>query len=309
MNSQAKLPLELEQTVFEYATESESAILSLSRVAHRVHTWLEPLLYTTLRLDTRTRVAAFFEHHANPSPSVASAHQLARHRDSAVAGFLRACPGIKGLSLIGDNVSARLLPVLRNLRVERLTINIGELFHTEASPRNDDTETDKEQEEKSEPEEESRLLSFAYPLFSSVTHLDINDDFDVEDPEPEELEWLTNLSTLPALTHLAFSSPPNPEIVGTVLRSCPDIRFLVIPFSAMEAQMASEYAKFVAEDAGSDGWLVVATYADYYADWEAGARGREDVWVRAEKFVAAKKRGEIEKDDYLLDRASIEGED
>ncbi len=38
----------------------------------------------------------------------------------------------------------------------------------------------------------------------------------------------------------------------------------------------------------------VATYVDYYNDWETGARGGEDIWVRAEEFIARKRRGEVE---------------
>ncbi|KAJ7023273.1 hypothetical protein C8F04DRAFT_1271592 [Mycena alexandri] len=162
--------------------------------------------------------------------------------------------------MIGDNVSARLLPVSGSMHLERLSIDIRQLFHTDTDT---DTDTDEEQEEES---------------------------------------GFNNLSTLPALTHLAFSSQPNPEIVGNVLRSCPKIQILVIAFSASEAKTARRYAKFVEN---VDGRLVVATatYADYSGDWEMGARGGEDIWVRAEKFIAAKKRGDIE------DRATVEGED
>jgi hypothetical protein len=43
-----------------------------------------------------------------------------------------------------------------------------------------------------------------------------------------------------------------------------------------------------------DARLVVATYIDYYSDWERGAKGGKDIWIRAEEFMTRKRRGEVE---------------
>ncbi|KAJ7164271.1 hypothetical protein C8R46DRAFT_1099157 [Mycena filopes] len=115
----------------------------------------------------------------------------------------------------------------------------------------------------------------------------------------EELKWLNTLSMLPALTHVAFSSQPHPVIVETVLQRCPEIHVLVIAFSASEKDAAREYAASL--DQVMDKTLVVSTYVDYYADWEAGSKGGEDIWVHAERFVAATRCGELAESEYFLE--------
>lgn len=41
-----------------------------------------------------------------------------------------------------------------------------------------------------------------------------------------------------------------------------------------------------------DARLVLGVDTDPYSDWEVGARGGEDIWVKAETFVDLKTRGE-----------------
>ncbi|KAJ7307929.1 hypothetical protein DFH08DRAFT_975314 [Mycena albidolilacea] len=46
--------------------------------------------------------------------------------------------------------------------------------------------------------------------------------------------------------------------------------------------------------------FVIGLYGDYWADWEAGARGGADAWCRGDDFVARKRGGLIEETCYWL---------
>jgi hypothetical protein len=43
----------------------------------------------------------------------------------------------------------------------------------------------------------------------------------------------------------------------------------------------------------------------YAEDWQAGARGSDDFWVRAERFISLKRKGEIDGTSVSLARYSI----
>ncbi|KAJ6546089.1 hypothetical protein DFH09DRAFT_1367519 [Mycena vulgaris] len=89
---------------------------------------------------------------------------------------------------------------------------------------------------------------------------------------------------LPTLTHLCLSRILMPEPLEKLLKASPRLQLLVIPFV--------------------DPRLVLATYGEGLSDWETGARGGEDIWARAENFLARKRRKEIEANRYFLDDAN-----
>ncbi|KAJ7471107.1 hypothetical protein FB451DRAFT_1176290 [Mycena latifolia] len=49
------------------------------------------------------------------------------------------------------------------------------------------------------------------------------------------------------------------------------------------------------------GRVVVTELPDYVGDWIAGARGGDDMWARAEKFLAQKRSGEIPRTRYFIE--------
>jgi hypothetical protein len=242
---------------------------------------LEPLLYTVLRLDSSALIAAVLESlDAKPASFLASnvRHVLVYAssyvlRFEAVEKLLELCFGIRSLSVIGDVTGSNLLPALGNMNVQRLSVDVRQLFR------------------ESENKDEDSPVDLEHPLFAAVTHLDIFDDIDIEEEQPEGMQWLQSLSILPALTHLAFSTAPNPQVLHDVLENCPRIRVLLVVFPITDTNGAKAYME---ELSIVDARLVVATYIDYYSDWERGARGGEDIWVRAEKFIARKMCGEVE---------------
>ncbi|KAJ7339925.1 hypothetical protein DFH08DRAFT_248131 [Mycena albidolilacea] len=167
------------------------------------------------------------------------------------------------------------------MRLQRLSGVIEGLFRDHAKADDDD--------------DEGITVDIVRPLFSTLSHLDILDEIDPEGMGPE---WLNDLSTLPALTHLSFNNPPNSKILHTILQACPRIHVLIAAFHVSEKAEVHAYVEAMGI---RDIRFVVATYSDHYGDWELGTMGGADIWVRVEEFISRKKRGEIEADVYLLE--------
>jgi len=209
---------------------------------------------------------------------------------------LESCPGITTLALIGDIAGPHLLPAFSKMRIQRLSLEVGPLFRA-------DPDTDEEENEDDDDQmEPAARVDLTHPLFATVTHLDVFDEVDIEDEDPTDLAWLLHASSLPALTHLSFNTLPNPLFLEKILANCPQLRVLMVVFGAKEEDMAVGY---MGDITIADPRFVVATYADYYRDWEVGARGADDIWVRAEEFISRKRRGEIEEGDYFCPATTI----
>jgi hypothetical protein len=137
----------------------------------------------------------------------------------------------------------------------------------------------------------AKRVDLEHPLFAAVTHLEILDSHEFENDTAEGMEWLLNLSALPMLTHLSLSgTPPNPAILKNILKSCPCLRALIVAFPVGDEVGACAYVEVI--ETVKDARLVLGVDTDPYSDWEVGARGSEDIWVKAEKFVDLKTHGE-----------------
>ncbi|KAJ7699024.1 hypothetical protein B0H17DRAFT_1196610 [Mycena rosella] len=270
------LPPELERAIFELAAHTDpKAIPTLLLLAQRVRIWLEPLLYRVLQLGTggaeytgmileaiKTKPAPFL---------VSNVQNVLLHPCAGLnwVSLLESCPGIVNLVLLGSVACPSLLPLLGSMHVQRLTGSLARLFGRKTA------------------------VDWEHPLFGSVTHIYLLDWITME----EEI-WMKHLSTLPALTHLAFTRPDHSNLLRNILGVSPRLQVLLVLFHSQEAGGAS---LFLDEIDFSDVRLVVGMYVDdYFADWERGARGGEDIWIRADGFVARKRRGEIKEDRYLM---------
>jgi hypothetical protein len=190
-----------------------------------------------------------------------------------LGSFLELCLGVTNFAILTIFGVSGLLPTLGNMRLQRLSGVIEGLFRDPAKADNDD---------------EGITVNIGHPLFSTVSHLDILDEIDPEGLGPE---WLNDLSTLPALTHLSFNIPLNSEIFHTILQACPCIQVFIAAFHVSEKAEAHAYVEAMSI---RDIRFVVATYNNHYGDWELGTKGGADIWVRVEEFISRKKRGEIE---------------
>ncbi|KAJ7285320.1 hypothetical protein C8J57DRAFT_1709549 [Mycena rebaudengoi] len=279
-----RLPLELERKIFELAAFLHpKAIPDLLLVAHRVLTWIEPILYNVLRIDRNYTARPIFDAiQSKPTRCDAVGHVLLFDTSSSedwtfedLVMFLDLCPGIHNLSLMGNPTGAHLLIPLENMGLRRLGIYIDDLFtvdpHIVVEAQTD----------------------FKNPLFETVTHLNIFDEV------LKDKEWLKQLPVLPALTHLALNGRPSFSTIRHILSESPQLCVLLVELDAQKAR------KFLRSIDVEDPRLVVEVDKLYYPDdWEAGARGGEDIWSRADAFVAAKNKGLIDSCCYLLGDAA-----
>lgn len=107
--------------------------------------------------------------------------------------------------------------------------------------------------------------------------------------EPDR--WSTQTSHLPHLTHLDFVGSVPREILYAVLERFQTqqiVANLHLPLGRMTAQ--SLHRKLQVEDAR----FFIMPFFTFPEDWEEGARDGADFWVRADEFVEAKRRGEVD---------------
>lgn len=129
------------------------------------------------------------------------------------------------------------------------------------------------------------------PLFLSVTHLELFQEEEDGAALPSWQEW-SQLASLPALTHLCLSNRFPSEILTEALAKCPRLLLGVTAYwSIWSRDAAIARAQSLTT---TDPRVVVMVVRDYHLDWGAGAHGGDDFWVRAERFVARKKMGEID---------------
>ncbi|KAJ7488985.1 hypothetical protein FB451DRAFT_1552910 [Mycena latifolia] len=93
---------------------------------------------------------------------------------------------------------------------------------------------------------------------------------------------------MPVLTHLMLRQMSQATAIE-ILSNCPNIEVLVrMTYRGFGAQdrVSVDDARFVSMSITSQEYATT--------DWLAGTRGGVDFWVRAERFVVKKRRGEIQ---------------
>ncbi|KAJ7270805.1 hypothetical protein C8J57DRAFT_1226438 [Mycena rebaudengoi] len=283
-----RLPLELERTIFELVAFLHAEIIpNLLLVAHRVLTWIEPILYHVLRIDRSEMAGPIFDaiQHKPTQFLRNTVRHVLLYMDAwdpwamdrlhindedpweieHLEKFLDYFPGIRNLSLRGNLLGPGLLIPLENMRLRRLCMSVEDLFtyYIDGSPE----------------------VDLEHPLFETVTHLDILDD--VLNDEEEDKEWLEQLP------------PPSLSMIRHILSECHRLCVLIVE---PDAQSARNFLDSI--DVKDPRLVVDAKKIDYCDDWEAGARGGEDMWARADAFVAAKNKGLIKSSCYLVGDAA-----
>ncbi|KAJ7807456.1 hypothetical protein B0H13DRAFT_2153713 [Mycena leptocephala] len=228
------LPPDLERELFETAAMMyPQEIPTLLRVARRVLSWIEPLLY---RVSTRS--PEFF-------------HKAVRHlglkyisREEA-RRILRLCKGIVDLALEQSLVDPDLIPILAEMRVQWLAVSLTSLFG------------------------EAHVPDLKHSLFASITHLDVFDN-DAETvgkvcAQIPTLPALTHLSVhfgtpRPVLMRVLKQSPRLELLL--IMWSA----FYVNPYQA--ARIPHVYDVRFVIGQYSDYWAKC-----YWAHWEACAKG------------------------------------
>ncbi|KAJ6458046.1 hypothetical protein C8R47DRAFT_167150 [Mycena vitilis] len=149
------------------------------------------------------------------------------------------------------------------------------------------------------PHSELPLSTLQRPFFRCVTHLDLYLQGGADDPAlPLWHEW-SHLASLPALSHLSLSRRLHNNVLPQAVAACPRLSVAVAAF--WESHEGGDAAEFARLCTIRDPRFVVMVVPNYEADWKTGARGGADFWVRAEEFIALKRRGEIEAACHLLE--------
>ncbi|KAF7366157.1 Tyrosinase central domain-containing protein [Mycena venus] len=276
MDSEPLFPPEIEREIFETtALVHSGTIFALLRVARRVLIWIEPLLYRVIRVghENSSMVRALVDALASKPPEFV--HHAVRHLGldsiyspcTASEGrqLLALCKGLVNFGSTNGFTDPLLLPLLAEMHVQRLALNLVDLFG--ATP-----------------------IDLAHPLFRSVTHFDIF-GFD------GIVEVLPDVPLLPALTHLCVNSHISRQMLLNVLVDCPRLRLLLVQWHSQERDsydLARAHHEY-------DARFVIGLYGDYWAEWEAGARGLPDQWTQGDDFIARKRNGEIEATRYWLE--------
>ncbi|KAJ6582717.1 hypothetical protein DFH09DRAFT_1360491 [Mycena vulgaris] len=271
MAQHPSLPPELEREILETAAQRHPSLMpTLLRVCHRVHTWIEPMLYKVLAIDNEHEgLLSIVESAIQSKPAgflqTAVRHlflwHLDPHRRARNKNVLPHCSGVRNLCIAGT-FESDLLPALSNTHLQRLALNVP------FSP----------------------ALRLDHPLFLSVTHLDLYCGTPVVD-EPWE-NW-SHLAYLPALTHLCLSEHLATAIFPQVVGECPKLLVILV---AIYGEVGSDSPDSFGNPSLltlTDPREVITRVGDYVADWTAGARGGDDMWARADEFLARKRRGEI----------------
>ncbi|KAJ7059481.1 hypothetical protein C8F01DRAFT_1295424 [Mycena amicta] len=268
-------PRELEREILEIAAETWwPEVPKLLLVAHRVHLWLEPFLYRSIRLGfplqpgRETDVQEAFLSMASSKPPSFLARAVRRvivdfkcdhgsddNGNGAGNGncppelllqlteALRHCTGITWFAMnrCNDMVPAKIFDILDLVHLHRLSGFLGDIM---PSPT---------------PMDARR------PMFQSLTHLSAFDPTMSTDPR-----FLLFLMTLPALTHLALNRHVQPSAWSTLLRhdGCMHLQLLVFPLMRAGSSLSQGHEQW-ANTIGSlthDPRVVIAAY-DLWTDY------------------------------------------
>ncbi|KAJ7241571.1 hypothetical protein C8J57DRAFT_1526720 [Mycena rebaudengoi] len=97
-----------------------------------------------------------------------------------------------------------------------------------------------------------------------------------------------NFAELPALTHLCLSAHSTIGLISFTLANCSRLHMLVTMFKGLrycKTRLPIDDPRFV---------VMSLSLEKSMEDWKFGAKGGRDFWFHAEKFVASRRRGEIE---------------
>ncbi|KAJ7124126.1 hypothetical protein C8R43DRAFT_958810 [Mycena crocata] len=281
MSREPTLPPELERRIFELATHLyPQEAPTLLRIARRVFHWIGPLLYNVVKLGPGRAFpslptnlkSAYSLHNAVRHVMLADVHAWRQTGTGTgpeiAARSLRLFKGLEDFTALGAVRPINLLEIFSGIQLRRLSMDLEGLFNFKA-------------------------IDLTLPLFSTLTHLDV---FDKDYPE-DGRKW-ADLATLPNLTHLCFQDWVSGAMLRMILSTCARLHVFVNRWSHRRAPAARSVA---ARPPVTDPRFVMLFVGDYSAEWEIGARGGEDFWVRASRFLAQKRNGEVQASCFLID--------
>ncbi|KAF7303947.1 F-box domain-containing protein [Mycena indigotica] len=269
--STPSLPLELEREIAWVTAFSYPWMLpTLMLTARRFSKWLEPLLYHVVPVDHSPAAYAFMRA-AESKPPTFLRHAV-RHvyldscwEEAHVAKALKMCTGVQDLAVTANYTETPLLSILCGMQLRRFS---GFLVSVFGSPQS---------------------INVHHSLLGRLTHLDLYDD-----PIPTELFRL--LPALPSLTHLALNHSVHLSVLRYLLESVPALVVLIVLWDIDLRDSAVEYGVDLLKHAPTvlnEPRFVMIVYNDTRSEWEAGAWGGDNFWVRAERWSKKRRNGEM----------------
>ncbi|KAJ7142731.1 hypothetical protein C8R44DRAFT_974319 [Mycena epipterygia] len=129
----------------------------------------------------------------------------------------------------------------------------------------------------------------SHPAFTSITHLDLY-GAPGSGAANEVWEAWSKLAEMPCLTHLSsYNNSFDLNFCHGILLHCKSLEALAIFFS--NATILRAFAPSYATIA-TDPRFVMLVVMNRLRDWEMGAKGDEDRWVRADELVRRRRSGE-----------------
>ncbi|KAJ7872695.1 hypothetical protein B0H13DRAFT_2059132 [Mycena leptocephala] len=256
------LPVELERDLFELAAFLHpECMLALVLVARRVKIWIKPMLYETISVHQKEYRRQFSRRPLRAVAELIISQPAAlryhtRHlclvnvrMSNRVVDLLSRCGVLDNLAFIKTYLgSAALLPILGLCRFGSF-----QLFPW------------------------PNPFDGGHSLFSQITHLGILD----KQVQVDDWRTWSGLAQIPRLTHLSALSYMSESVSHGVLKHCKFLEVLVFICNDQE-QFDQNQARAELTD---DPRFVMLVVTDRLSDWEMGARGGEDYWVRASALV------------------------
>ncbi|KAJ7661977.1 hypothetical protein DFH06DRAFT_363198 [Mycena polygramma] len=271
MNSKPTLPVELERQIFELAAFIHPQCMpNLLLVAHRAKIWIEPIMYEVISIHMPGRRGFFRLPLRNIAKLITVNPKCVRDytRHVCVVGtgqmdvmidFLSRCGSVVNVFFVTSAIRwhPNLLPMLDTQPLQRLSANLRQLFSWD------------------------HPIDFSHRVFSRITHLDLMDR------RCDDWDTCSGLAQLPCLTHLSSPAMSDSTIHGA-LRHCPLLEVLVIVHSQ---QLELQQAELNFGTVSDDPRFVRLVVTDRLSDWEMGARGGEDYWIKAKALVDRRRYG------------------
>ncbi|KAK7006282.1 tyrosinase central domain-containing protein [Favolaschia claudopus] len=268
-------PPELEREIYEVtALKYPGSIPSLLRVARHVHSWIEPLLYRVVQVDSDMKatraISDAMKRGRTPEFFHAAVHHLALHSSSTradVKQLLSLCTGIRGFASMDTSIDPSMLRILAEMRhLRRMCCSLEVLFGNFDS------------------------IDLKHPVLQNLTHLDVFDH------DANFWTFVGPLLRLPSLTHLGLSrnywDTFNRDGLPVAASDCPALQIVLFQWPVgIESQAHYDSIK---EPRRYDLPIVIGLYDDYWGDWEDEARGLLTFWAEADDFVLRRRAGEIE---------------
>jgi hypothetical protein len=139
-------------------------------------------------------------------------------------------------------------------------------------------------------------IDFTHHLFANITHLDVFDRETAQIPE--------GLSLIPNLTHCAFNQAVFLDKTPHILQTCPKLRYLIFLMTSVdELSKSDDRAEWWAALA-NDLRFVALVRGHFRVDWILGAQSGQDFWARAERFVALRRAGKIDREPRQISTVS-----